>query len=416
MDLVALRPLRQGPFARFWLAGLASSVGGWMQTAALGIYAADSTGKAAWVAVVVTMAFLSTGLLALVGGTLADKYPRRLVYAAVTFGQATVAGGIALAFALGSPPPLLLAGFSFAVGALVGLSASSHNTLIADLVPGEQVPQAYSLDVASWNLARTLGPAFAVAAISFGSYATVFSVNAALSVVLAVVLNTLPTSHEPAPDVSTVWQRLRTGVAAVRSDPTFRLPLGIGVAEMAFIAPFLALVPAMAQLTLGGTAVDTGRLFLALGIGSVVGALGGSSLVPRLGEERTLRLVVTSACVVGVAYAWSPNVLVAMALIFVLGGLHASAFAGAVSLMQRAAAPAVRGRAMSVFTCLTTVAYALTTMALARVADVVGLRPMLTAAYAVCLLVTAVIFSRARQPAAVSAAQPVDTAEASNPR
>ena len=78
MALASLRPLRSRNFALIWSAALVSNLGSWMQTVALGVLVFTRTGQArpgpAWCR---RAAFVPIGLLAPVGGALADRLDRR---------------------------------------------------------------------------------------------------------------------------------------------------------------------------------------------------------------------------------------------------------------------------------------------------------------------------------------------------
>src|SRR5580704_6511256 len=75
--LASLQPLRSRNFALVWSAALISNVGSWMQAVALGILVTAKTHNPLWTGLIAAAAFLPNGLLAPVGGALADRLDRR---------------------------------------------------------------------------------------------------------------------------------------------------------------------------------------------------------------------------------------------------------------------------------------------------------------------------------------------------
>src|ERR1017187_154426 len=88
MALASLRPLRSRNFALLWSSALVSNVGTWMQTVALGVRVSARGGhKAGWTGLVAAAAFIPMGLLAPVGGALADRFGRRRWLIVTTLGE-----------------------------------------------------------------------------------------------------------------------------------------------------------------------------------------------------------------------------------------------------------------------------------------------------------------------------------------
>ncbi len=375
-----------------WIGLLISDIGTWMQIAGLGIYAAETTGKASWVGLITTVTYLATGLLAPFGGTLSDRHDRRLLIGGSCVIQAAISTLLVLALHTEHDSPLTLWALAGLQGVLLAVAIPAINSMVPDIVKRERVSGAMSLLQVTWNGGRSLGPVVAVIVIARGSYDWVFALNGLSFVVLALLMLLLPNQLRHHSEGGTI-ERLLEGISELRATPASRRPLAIAVAEMSLIAPFIGLIPAMAQVTLHGKAVDTGHLFAAQGIGSMLGVLVIASLVPRFGQERTLSFVIVAACVLAIAYALSPTVLIAVLLVLPLSGFHTSSFAGACALVANNAHPRLRGRMLGIFSSATNLCYALSSVALAFIADLVGLRAVLVAS-AVAMLTGFVIGRR----------------------
>src|SRR6266567_2947696 len=133
--LASLRPLAHRSFALLWIAGFVSYVGSWMQTVAVGALVISQTGKASWAVLVAAGAFLPIGLLAPVGGALADRLPRRAVLATGNLAAAATAGVLAVLVAAGHDSPGAVVALVTVQGAASALIGPFQQAILPDLVP-----------------------------------------------------------------------------------------------------------------------------------------------------------------------------------------------------------------------------------------------------------------------------------------
>ena len=176
--LASLQPFRHRGFALLWTAGLISIVGSWMQTVAVGALVISDTGNAIWAVLVAAGAFLPIGLLAPVGGALADRLPRRLVLALGNLVAAATAAVIAVLVAAGHDNPAALVALVTLQGSASALIMPFQQAILPDLVPKSEFLAAVSLNSAQFNLGRIVGPALAGATVAAFGYAAAFTANA----------------------------------------------------------------------------------------------------------------------------------------------------------------------------------------------------------------------------------------------
>ena len=180
MPLASLRPLRSRNFALIWSAALVSNLGSWMQTVALGVLVFARTDQPAWTGLVAAAAFVPIGLLAPVGGALADRLDRRRWLIAHHPGRDGVRRRPGRA---GRPPattrPGSLVLLAFLGGASGAIGFPAYQAMVPDLVPSEDLLGAVSLSSAQFNLGRVIGPALAGLVLLTHNYAFVFGINAA---------------------------------------------------------------------------------------------------------------------------------------------------------------------------------------------------------------------------------------------
>src|SRR5664280_2360897 len=247
MALASLRPLRSRNFALIWSAALVSNVGSWMQTVALGVLVFSRTNQPGWTTLVVAAGFLPIGLLAPLGGALADRLDRRKWLILTTLAEMAFAAVLAVLAGVHHDPPGVLLLLSFLGGAAGAVGFPAYQAMVPDLVPTEDLLGAVSLSSAQFNLGRVIGPALAGAALLTHNYGLVFGINAASfgAVVVALALVTLP-----GPTIGVVAQgigaRIAAGARAAMAEPGCRAAIGLIALVALTASPFIALVPAMA--------------------------------------------------------------------------------------------------------------------------------------------------------------------------
>jgi MFS family permease len=359
-----------------WSASLVSNVGSWMQTVAVGALVISRTGQASWAALVAAGAFLPIGLLAPVGGALADRIPRRPVLAGGDLVAGLVAAAIAGLVATGRDSPLLLLGLVTLQGSVSALIGPFSQAILPDLVPRSEFLAASSLNNAQFNAGRIIGPALAGATIAAFGYAASFVANAIsfLAVVVAVLFLRL---SPPPGRQGTLFASLRTGIAAARAEISCRAAI-ISMAVIAFLAaPFIALVPAMALRLShhgGPTAVAslTAYLTTAQGIGAVTGALLLAPLAARLGRGRLLGWTLALLPVALIGYGAAASRWWAVAALFAVGLVYLGVLSGLSTTVQLFAPQAYRGRVLSFFLVALGVSYPIGTLVQGRIADAIG--------------------------------------------
>src|SRR5579863_9294599 len=173
MALTSLRPLRSRNFALLWSAALVSNVGSWMQTVALGVVVTVRTHDPLWTGAVAAAAFIPLGLLAPLGGALADRLDRRRWLIVTTLGE-TGAAAVLAVLAAGHAPALAMVAMAFVGGTCAAVGFPAYQAMLPDLVPRDELLAAVSLSSAQFNLGRVVGPALAGLVLAFGSAAWAF--------------------------------------------------------------------------------------------------------------------------------------------------------------------------------------------------------------------------------------------------
>ena len=139
--------------------------------------------------------------------------------------------------------------------------------------------------------------------------------------------------------------QLREGLGYVRGRPQLLGPLVLMAVTGTLGYNFNVVIPLLGAQTFGGDASTVGYLYTAMGIGAILGAFALASTL-RATAKRLL-LGGLGFAVLLTATGAAPTLLVALALLFLLGSSSASFRSVATSLLQLNSAPAMRGRVIS---------------------------------------------------------------------
>jgi len=381
-----------------------------MQTVALGVLVYSRTGRPGWTGLVAAAGFVPIGLLAPVGGALADRLDRRRWLILTTLAETLFAVVLAVLTGLHLDPPWALVILSFLGGACGAIGFPAYQAMVPDLVPREDLLGAVSLSSAQFNLGRVIGPALAGMVLLTQNYAIVFGINAASfgAVVVALLLVHLP---KPVPQSGhlSMAARILEGARAARAEPGCRSAI-LCIAVVALLAsPFIALVPAMAHVvrpagwSLGLT---TATLVTAQGVGAVIGALSLAGLAERYGRLRVLRVAIFAVPVLLCGYAVAPTLAVAVPAFLAVGAGYIVVLSGLNTVVQLRAPVASRGRILSIYMMALGLVYPLGAVLQGWLADAHGVRAV-TVVGAVVLLALAALAAVVRPTIFTNLGDPV---------
>jgi MFS family permease len=399
VPLASLRPLRSRNFALIWSAALVSNVGTWMQTVALGVLVFARTDQPGWTGLVAAASFIPIGLLAPLGGALADRLDRRRWLIATTLAEMAFAAVLAVLAATGHDPPAVLVILAFLGGAAGAIGFPAFQAMVPDLVPTDDLFGAVSLSSAQFNLGRVIGPALAGLVLLTHNYGLVFGINAAsfAAVVVALGLVRLP-KPVIAPTAVGIGTRLVAGARAAATEPGCRAAIQL-IAIVALLAsPFIALVPAMsAVLDRGGvsTQVGTAILVTAQGVGAVAGALVLPTLAERVGRRAMLTGALFLVPVLLVLYGLAPSLWTAAVAFLAVGAGYIAVLSGLNTVVQLRAPVEARGRVLSIYMMGLGIVYPIGAVLQGGIANHIGVRKV-TVAGAMAMAAVLVVIALAR--------------------
>ncbi len=311
--------LRTGGFGVLLGGTFLSAVGKWIHVAVTSWLLYEITGSSAMVGLLVVAQFVPIVTFTLPAGLLADHRDRRSYLLWVQTAMMVLAVAFAVLVWSGVVTPVVLIGFTAALGVGGAFVGPAWLSYVSDIVPPERALVGFSLNSVAFHLAATLGPPIGAIILGLADAATAFAINAVsyLAVIGALML-TRPRMvvPEPFPGFRRATVELYR-FARVSQRAKRLLPTCAAIALVAFGLP--AILPAYAATVLAGNAGAYGKLMGAVGAGSLTGALTMGYLSIRVARRTII-----------IAGAWS--VAAGVVLLAAAGGGLPLAMAGCVGL------------------------------------------------------------------------------------
>jgi MFS family permease len=381
------RALHQRDFRCFWLGQVVSNTGTWMQAIAQAWLVLRLTDSPLALGGLTMLQALPVLLLGLFGGVIADRFPKRklllftqsmMLLQALALGILTLTGQIQL---------WQLYALALCLGTLNALDNPTRQTLVAELVPTSELPNAVALNSLSFNTSRLLGPALGGLTIAAVGVAGCFFLNAASF--LGVVVSLLLIKARPgAPTADrrrgAVILQVREGLRYALTTPDVLFVVILMSAIGCFGYNFQTILPLIAEYVLKADAASFGLLTSSMAVGSVASAL----LMASRGRVTRRRIFVGAAgfslLLASVPFASSWSVLIP--LLIALGAFSILFGSGANVHLQTVTPPALRGRVMSIYTLLFLGSTPIGSMVVGTLAEKQGVRVAIGEMAALCLV------------------------------
>jgi MFS family permease len=335
-------------YRRYFTGQVISISGNWMQIVAEMWLIVQLTGSGVSVGITAALQFLPMLLFGAWGGLIADRVPKLRLLQYTQALMAVPALTLWILTATGDIAPWMVFGLVLVRGSVLAIDNPARQAFVMELVGHERIVNAVSLNSVVVHCSRIAGPALAGTVIAVFGVGLCFGVNALSFVAMLVALRRMDRS---ALEVSVPAERhkgdVRLGLRYVRSTPELWIPLAAMVLVGLFSFNFQVLMPLLAHTTWHGTATTYAVMTMAMGVGSV-----GGALLSGVRGEVSPRLIVGAAGLFGVfelLVAVAPSLPLQILALVPLGAVSVTFAAGVNSSLQLAASPAMRGRVMSLY-------------------------------------------------------------------
>ena len=244
----------------------------------------------------------ATLVFSLLGGAIADRFPRRSVILASDLVSGAIVGAIALLAATGD----LRVEHMYAEAAFFGAAQSffhpALNALIPELVPQEVLQAGNAVRGASRQIALLGGPVVGGLLVAFAGLPFAFAADAAtFFIAFAALVVAHPPRHEPPPPAPLLRQ-VREGLAYTFSVPWLWIFIfAWAIVLLGMVGPLGVAMPILVRDVLRGDARLYGLITAAIGVGEVVTSIVLAQVrIRRLGIAICLFAILGGLSIAGI--------------------------------------------------------------------------------------------------------------------
>ena len=258
--------------------------------------------------------------VALVAGHVADRWPRRPIAIAGTFGMLLSAIALLLFTTTGMIErrvwPIYLV--IFLSGITRSFTRPAFTALSAELITRDSYANAVAWRSSTWQLAAVIGPALGGLVYGFAGAAAAYAGVSVLMALSLVALWLIAHSARPqARDEMPIGESLRLGIRFIRGQPVLLAAMTLDLLSVLF-GGAVALLPIFARL-LGAGPQGLGLLRAAPAAGSLVTGIIVAHRPPMKRSGPALFAAVAIFGVTTIVFALSRNFLLSLALLTITG-------------------------------------------------------------------------------------------------
>lgn len=343
------RSLRHPNF-RLLLAGqVSTSTSMWMEQLSRGWLVYELTGSVFLLGVVHAVRSLPLLLLGLFGGVLADRLDRKRQLMVAQLLNMGLNFLLATLIVTGVVEVWHVFTTAFLTGSVMAFQQPARQSLLPNTVPRADLVNAVGLNSIALNLCHSIGPAVAGIVASVAGLGATYYVQGALFLVASMWTAQLKVVDGRPADGKSIWGSLAEGLGYIRGNQVLLMLLILALLPIVLAMPVIALLPAFAADVYDAGPGILGLLLAANGAGSVVGALVVASLGDFRRKGLYLLVVIMVLGLSLVAFAASPWLWVAVAMLAMVGFAQTSYRVLNQTLLHLHAEDQYRGRVMSVY-------------------------------------------------------------------
>jgi MFS family permease len=288
-------------------------------------------------------------VFSLVGGLLADRWPRHrvlLVTQALSLVQAAALAALTLSGHITIEWILVLATL---LGIINAVDIPVRQSFVGALVPRADIPSAIGLNASAFNGARVIGPSVAGLLVVTVGEGVCFLLNALSYLIVIGCLAAMRVRETARTAPASAIGFLAEGLRYAWHTPHVRALLTLVTMMSLTAMPHSTLLPVFAGEILKTGANGLGMLMAATG----VGALAGAFRIARRGTVRGLGSYIAGAVVLYgaglLALAFSTTLWISLPALVAVGFGMITSLAGTNTLLQSLAPDELRGRVMSLY-------------------------------------------------------------------
>jgi MFS family permease len=339
-------------YRRLWYTGVLYYQAHWMEITITGWVVLSFTGSAAAVGLVAFFRTLPMLIFGLIFGTLADRFPRIGVLAAIQVVGLLAAAGFSALFLLGHEVLWIICVLSALIGCAWAADFAARRALITELNTPENTGSAMSLEALSMQSGKIVAPVVAGLLLGLGGAPIAYMLLTGmfgLGIVSVLRLHSIGAVRQSAASSTLpLLQLVRTGWSTALQIPIVRVALIITVVMNLMVFPYQQLIALVAGEILE---VGPGRMGVLSGAAGLGSAIVAAYLTFR-SRPSTARIYFAGGATLGaaglIALAFSTHFHLSLGLQLILGACFGAFAAMQTVVVASAVEPEMRARAMGI--------------------------------------------------------------------
>ena len=340
--------LRVRNYRLFFTGQVVSWTGTWVQWVAQGWLVLRLTDSGFGLGIVTALQWLPVLVLGAWAGVVADRFDKRRLLLFTNGSSAVLSLILGIATVTGVVTLTWVIVIALLLGVVTAVDNPTRQTFTYEMVGRERLPNAVSLNTATFTTARVMGPAIAAFLIAAVGIGECFLVNAVSFIPITIALLRMdPRELRPTDKAEQKRGQVREGLRYVASVPMLRTLLIVMAIVGTLQYNFQVILPLLARDTFGGDATTFGILGAVLG----VGMFSGSMISAAFGKAGRRYLLGAGFCLgmLSLLLAGAPTVWVAGILMIPLGMASMTFLATVNATLQLNSSDTMRGRVMAIY-------------------------------------------------------------------
>ncbi len=320
----AFSSLGQPAYRSLWLGMLFQLGALQMGTLARGFLVFELTGSSTLLGIVVGVGTVPMLALGLFAGVLVDRLDKRRIIQAAQLLSLVIALAIGISVATGVVTWAYLLIASVGQGVAMAFSMPARQAIIPQIVEAERLTNAVALNSMGFAIVSVVGPGLGGVLIGVIGIEGVYYLMAGMyagAIGLTQLLPRLPKAVQG--ERRTLFEDLVDGLKYVRAKRQVLLLLFVAFATFLFVQPLRAILPVFAKDVFDVGSGGLGAMTSAIGIGSLVGAIGSarSGKAQRRGHLLMLFSLLSGALLLGFSLmsSFAPGFLLGLGFLTALG-------------------------------------------------------------------------------------------------
>jgi hypothetical protein len=343
--------LSEQTYLRVWMVGVFSGIARWLEMLVVGVYTYDTTGSPFLVALLVILRMLPLAVLGSVVGTLADRAsPRKLLIITMTTAM-IISFSVFLVFLVGNDNYWVVAFSSFVSGVVWTTDMPLRRRMLGDIAGIKRIVPAMSLDSATNNATRMMGPLFGGILYQWLGPSGAFALSAIMYAFCILLLLGLFIPKEPINSKqaeSRILRDFKEVFSFIFGNRDILRILLVTIVFNVWGFPFISMIPVVGREVLEISAGWIGVLAALEGAGAFLGSLIIAMGIIRLSFRRLYYFGMLGYLLFAFIAGWMVSTL-PMGIALFLVGLMAAGFSTMQStLIYTIAPPEMRGRLFGV--------------------------------------------------------------------